>query len=156
MDPELELPLELEPELELPLELEVPLELPLELDPELPDPEPVLLPELVVVAGVLDPLVTAVLFPSPLSEGLFAPILDKSENIGLLVLVKPYAATAAAIHNTIMIEIMIFALSNFLPPINYNNINKFLVVYIYFDLFFSQSLINNKKYIYLMLVSNLN
>ena len=147
MDPELELPLELEPELELPLELEVPLELPLELDPELPDPEPVLLPELVVVAGVLDPLVTAVLFPSPLSEGLFAPILDKSENIGLLVLVKPYAATAAAIHNTIMIEIMIFALSNFLPPINYNNINKFLVVYIYFDLFFSQSLINNKKYI---------
>ena len=147
MDPELELPLELEPELELPLELEVPLELPLELDPELPDPEPALLPELVVVAGVLDPLVTAVLFPSPLSEGLFAPILDKSENIGLLVLVKPYAATAAAIHNTIMIEIMIFALSNFLPPINYNNINKFLVVYIYFDLFFSQSLINNKKYI---------
>ena len=109
MDPELELPLELEPELELPLELEVPLELPL----ELPDPEPVLPPELVVVAGELDPLVTAVLFPSPLSEGLFAPILDRSENIGLLVLVNPYAATAAAIHNTIIIEIIIFALSNF-------------------------------------------
>ena len=109
MDPELELPLELEPELELPLELEVPLELPL----ELPDPEPVLPPELVVVAGELDPLVTAVLFPSPLSEGLFAPILDRSENIGLLVLVNPYAATAAAIHNTIIIEMIIFAFSNF-------------------------------------------
>lgn len=111
MDPELELPLELEPELEP--ELEVPLELPLELEPELPDPEPVLLPELVVVAGELDPLVTAVLFPSPLSEGLFAPILDRSENIGLLVLVNPYAATAAAIHNTIIIEMIIFAFSNF-------------------------------------------
>jgi hypothetical protein len=52
------------------------------------------------------------LLPSPLPCPF---ILDKSENIGLLLLVIPYAATAAAIHNTIIIEIIIFDFSNFFP-----------------------------------------
>jgi hypothetical protein len=63
------------------------------------------------------PLPWVVLFPSPLPLLLLlADILDKSENIGLSLFVIPYAATAAAIHNTIIIEIIIFALSNFVPP----------------------------------------
>lgn len=117
LEPELELPLELDPELLEP-ELELPLELPLELEPELEDPElPVLalLPE-VVATDALDPFPRVVLFPSPLPVLSFEPILDKSENIGLSLLVIPYAATAAAIHNTIIIEIITFALSNFIPP----------------------------------------
>ena len=64
-----------------------------------------------------------VLFPSPFPL-LFAPILDKLENIGLSVFVIPYAVTAAAIHNTIIIEMIIFDLSNFFPPINVFNYNK--------------------------------
>jgi hypothetical protein len=65
-------------------------------------------------------LVEAVLFPTPLPGLLlsFADILDKSENIGLSLLVIPYAATAAATHKTIIMEMIIFALSNFFPPVN--------------------------------------
>lgn len=53
-----------------------------------------------------------------------ADILDKSEKIGLLLLVIPYAATAAAIHNTIIIEIIIFDFSNIIPP---NNLLKIII-----------------------------
>ena len=89
----------LDPELELPeLELELPeLELPeLDDDPELPDPElelPELEPELTLsepeVVATLDPLPNVELLPSPLPVSSFAFILDKSENIGLLLLVIP-------------------------------------------------------------------
>ena len=116
--PELELP-----ELELPLpEEDPPDELPdddpLDELPEAPEPDPVEaeLPE--VVATELDPLFKLVVFPIPSLASSFAPILDKSENIGLSLFVIPYAATAAAIHNTIIIEMIIFALSNFFPPVN--------------------------------------
>ena len=94
LDPELELPeLELElPELELP-ELELP---ELDDDPELLDPElelPELEPELTLsepeVVATLDPLPNVELLPSPLPVSSFAFILDKSENIGLSLLVIP-------------------------------------------------------------------
>ena len=66
-----------------------------------------------------EPLPESVVFPIPLPASLsFADILDKSENIGLSLFVIPYAATAAATHNTIIMEMIIFALSNFFPPIN--------------------------------------
>ena len=114
---ELELPL-LEDPLEDPLEElpeeELPLLLPL---PEPSEPDPVE-PELPLVVATEEPVPfpTVVLFPSPLPVLSFAPILDKSENIGLSLFVIPYAATAAAIHNTIIMEMIIFALSNFFPP----------------------------------------
>ncbi len=89
----------LDPELELPeLELELPeLELPeLDDDPELLDPElelPELEPELTLsepeVVATLDPLPNVELLPSPLPVSSFAFILDKSENIGLSLLVIP-------------------------------------------------------------------
>ena len=106
--PELLLPpLELDPE---PLP-----ELPLE---ELPDPE--LLPPVVATEDPLLLFTTAVeLFPGPLPVSPLPGILDKSENIGLSLFVIPYAATAAATHNTMIIEIIMFALSNFFPPFNY-------------------------------------
>jgi hypothetical protein len=66
-----------------------------------------------VVAREEDPLSKLVTFPIPSPASSFAPILDKSENIGLSLLVIPYAVTAAAIHNTIIMEMIIFALSNF-------------------------------------------
>ena len=117
LDPELELPDELEDDPEL---LDPELELPDELEPELaPEPEPVseLTLELGLVVATLDPLLLmVVLFPSPSPASSFAPILDKSENIGFSLLVIPYAVTAAAIHNTIIIDMIIFALSNFFPP----------------------------------------
>ena len=102
-----------------------------ELDP-LPDPEPepdplldpVLLdPELPLVSVATDtpvPLSEVVVFPIPFPASLssFADILDKSENIGLSLLVILYAPTAAATHKTIIMEMIMFALSNFFPPIN--------------------------------------
>ena len=92
---ELELPLLLlELELELPLEEdpldELPEEEPPDELPELLEPDPVELSLPVVVATdepVLFPMV--VLLPRPLPVSSFAPILDKSENIGLSVLVIP-------------------------------------------------------------------
>ena len=90
------------------------LELPLSLPDD--DPEPVPEFELpAVVATEAEWFPKVVLFPIP-CPALFAPILDKLENIGLSVLVMPYAVTAAAIHNTIIIEMIIFDLSNFFPP----------------------------------------
>ena len=87
-----------------------------------------------------DPFVLFIeeLFPSPCPVSLPC-ILDKSEKIGLSLFVIPYAATAAAIHNTIIIEIIIFDFSKIIPPITYikdNNIIKFFIFYIYFYLFF--------------------
>jgi hypothetical protein len=137
--PESELPL---PESELPLST-------LEPEPSLPEDEPSELPELAELAGLSelpeleelywselpefesslpevvatdtpDPLSILELFPIPFPASLLlALILDKSENIGLSLFVIPYAATAAAIHNTIIMEMIIFALSNVLPPINF-------------------------------------
>ena len=104
-DPELE-----DPELEDPELDESELEDP-ELDEsELEDPE---LPS-VVAEWVL--FVTAVWFPGPFPFA-FDPILARFENTGLSLFVIPYAATAAAIHNTIIIEIIMFDFSNFSPPI---------------------------------------
>ena len=48
---------------------------------------------------------------------MFDPILVKFENTGLSLFVIPYAATAAAIHNTIIIEIIMFDFSNFFTPL---------------------------------------
>ena len=103
----------------------VPLPLP---DPEplpLPDPLPLSLlpepelPESVVATDNPVPLSVEVVFPIPFPAlSSFADILDKSEKIGLSLLVIPYAATAAATHKTIIMEMIIFALSNFFPPIN--------------------------------------
>ena len=93
-----------EPEPEPP-ELELPL-----LDPELP-----LLEEVVATEEPV-PLFKLEIFPIQLPASLLADILDKSENIGLSLLVIPYAATAAAIHNTTIIEIIMLALSIFFPP----------------------------------------
>jgi hypothetical protein len=101
-------PLSLVPEPELP-------------DPPLPEPElelpdPLLLPWVDATEEPL-PLCTEVPFPTPDPGLLLEPdILDKSENIGLSLLVIPYAATAAAIHNTIIMEIIIFSFSKFIPP----------------------------------------
>ena len=71
-----------------------------------------------------------------------------AETIGISVVV----ITALVIIYTQFINVN----NSYYRTYNYNNVNKFVMVYIYFDLFFSQSLINNKRYIYLMLVSNLN
>ena len=109
LDPEL-----LGPELELP-ELDPPEDDPLELEPL--DPLPLLDTSFTTLTPLPFPCV--VLFPSPSPASLLADILDKSENIGLSLLVIPYAATAAAIHKTIIIEIIIFALSNIFPPIKF-------------------------------------
>ena len=115
LDPEPLPPLELDPE---PLLLPLPLPDPdPEPDDELPDPEPLLPPSVVATEDPL-PFPAGVLLPSPFPLLLLADILDKSENIGLSLFVIPYAATAAAIHNTTIIEIIIFALSNFFPPLN--------------------------------------
>jgi len=84
----------LDPELELPeLELELP---ELDDDPELLDPElelPELEPELTLsepeVVATLDPLPNVELLPSPFPVSSFEFILDKSENIGLSLLVIP-------------------------------------------------------------------
>ena len=65
------------------------------------------------------PFPVTVLFHIPFPASLsLENILVKSEKIGLSLLVMPYAATAAATHKTIMIEIIMFALSNFSPPLN--------------------------------------
>ena len=119
--PELELPDEDEPELyELP-ELELPDDdgPGLEPDPELPElPDPLPLSE--GMSAIVSPLPlpsVVVLLPIPSPVLSFAGILDKSVNIGLSLLVIPYAATAAAIHKTIIIEIIKFALSKVFPPI---------------------------------------
>ena len=103
--PELEPPELLDPEL---------LELP-PLDPELLDPvePPFSLFALVETDPV--PFPKVVLFPIPSPVSSLVPILAKLENIGLSLLVIPYATTAAAIHKTIIMEIIIFALSNFSP-----------------------------------------
>ncbi len=111
-DPEPNPDPELEPEL---LPLLVP-----ELAPFPPSLEPTLLePELdpeVVATDAPVPLLE-VKFPIPFPASLsLADILDKSEKIGLSLLVIPYAATAAAIHKTIIMEMIIFALSNVFPP----------------------------------------
>ena len=63
------------------------------LDPELELPDPELEPEFTLlepeVVATLDPLPKVVLLPSPLPVSSFAFILDKSENIGLSLLVIP-------------------------------------------------------------------
>ena len=105
---------------ELLLESDDPPEESLELDE---DPELELeLPD-VVATEETELFAKVVLFPIPFPAS-FAPILDKLENIGLSVLVIPYAVTAAAIHNTIIIELIIFDLSNFFPPSFVFNYNK--------------------------------
>ena len=111
-DPEL-----LDPELLLLLPLdELPEDEPSLPLPELSDPDPELDPELPVVTATELPLSEVVLFPIPLPVLSFAFMLDKPENIGLSLLVIPYAVTAAAIHNTIIMEMIIFDLSNVIPP----------------------------------------
>ena len=92
--------------------------------PPLPEPPfelvPVPVPELPLLELPLDDgfvALWAVMFPAPFPELSLEPMLDKSENIGLSLFVSPYAATAAAIHSTTIIEIIKFDLSNFSPPI---------------------------------------
>ena len=117
--------LEFDPEPELSLLPELELDVPEFEDPELEDPEledPELdeselpLPELPSVVAEWVLFVTAVWFPGPFPFA-FDPILARFENTGLSLFVIPYAATAAAIHNTIIIEIIMFDFSNFSPPI---------------------------------------
>ena len=111
-----------EPEPEPPDPLLEPDPLPLpELDPELPELELPLLEEVVATEEPV-PLFKLEIFPIPLPESSLADILDKSENIGLSLLVIPYAATAAAIHKTTIIEIIRLALSILFPPSKYNKI----------------------------------
>ena len=107
----------LEPPLFEPPPFEDPDEPP-ELVPELepvPD-EPVLAPLLPLVLACDAGFVTFVWFPTPFPVLSFPFILDKFENTGLSLFVIPYAATAAAIHNTMIIEIITFDFSNFSPP----------------------------------------
>ena len=85
-------------------------------EPEPDEPEPLPSFPFTLTTDAPLPLPAVVLFPSPFPPSLLADILDKSENIGLSLLVIPYAATAAAIHKTIIIEIIMFALSNVSPP----------------------------------------
>jgi hypothetical protein len=110
--PELEPPL-----LELP-PFDPPFEDPDELVPELEPPldEPVLAPLLPLEVACDAGFVTFVWFPTPFPALLFPSIPVKFENTGLSLFVIPYAATAAAIHNTMIIEIMTFDFSNFSPP----------------------------------------
>ena len=119
------LDLEFDPEPELSLLPELELDVPEFEDPELEDPEldeseldesELEDPELPSVVAEWVLFVTAVWFPGPFPFA-FDPILARFENTGLSLFVIPYAATAAAIHNTIIIEIIMFDFSNFSPPI---------------------------------------